>query len=192
MKSKLFEMVLHESTYDGMEQVTNEKELKTLLDMGCNVYAHGTGPFGEDEDAKVIGFGKIKDLRNKLKGIEWTMDEEGYDANADVEEWFADNGETTAVVLDKSIGQEPCNFYTLDAYTVEDLDLWAHNSEVERYFKGEKNTSKDVKTCPNCGGEDFYYVKLDKLVMGREKFDACTKCGAMYPILSYERRNNKE
>ena len=150
-------MVLHESTYDGMEQVLDEKELRTLLDMGCNVYADGTGPFGESRGAKVTDFGKVKDLRNKLKGIKWLAEEEGYDGDAD--EWIAGNGETTAVVLDQVIGQEPCNFYTLDAYTIEDLDLWASNSDIEKYFKGEETTSKD-KTCPNCGGKDFYYTEL--------------------------------
>lgn len=178
MKSKLFEMVLHESTYDSMGQVLDEKELRTLLDMGCNVYAGGTGPFGEDRGAKVVDFGKIKDLRNKLKGIEWIMDEEGYDGDA--EEWFADNGETTTVVLDQLIGQEPCNFYTLDAYTIEDLDLWASASDVARAL-GNDNSGE--KTCPKCGEKEFYYVELDKLVMGRDTFDACMKCGTMIPTL---------
>lgn len=178
MNKKLFEMVYREASGD-LEQVTSEKELSTLLDMGCDVYADGTGPFGESRGAKVTDFGKVKNLRNKLKGIKWLAEEEGYD---DVEEWFAANGEATAIVLDQLIGQEPCNFYTLDAHTIEDLDLWASNSGVEKYFKGEETTSKGGrKTCPNCGGKDFYYAELSKPVMGRGKFDACVKCGTMIP-----------
>lgn len=191
MNKKLFEMVYREAIGD-LEQVTSEKELKTLLDTGCTVYARGTGPFGEDENAKVIGFGKVKDLRNKIKNVEQMMDEEGYDEDATVDDWFTDWEDETVVVLDKTIGQGPYNFYTLDAYTVEDLDLWASKSDVEKYMSGEDSSGKSEKTCPKCGGKEFYYVKLDKLVMGREKFEACTKCGSMYPILSYEERNSKD
>lgn len=191
MKSKLFDMVLHESKYDGMELITSEKELKTLLDMGCTVYARNTGPFGEDENAKVVCIGKVKDIHHRLNGLDFIIEQEGFDEEEDdedewIERWIEKNGEATAIVIDKSIGQEPCNFYTLDAWDIRDCDLWVSTSDVEKYFKSTR------ESCPNCGGEEFYYVKLDKLVMGREKFEACTKCGAMYPILSYERRNNKE
>lgn len=191
MKSKLFDMVLHESKYVGMEQVTSEKELKTLLDMGCTVYARGTGPFGEDRGAKVIGFGDIKDFRNKIKNAEKIKNGEGY-GDATVDDWFTDNEGRIVVVLDQTIGQGPYNMYTLDPFYVKDFDLWVSNSEIEKYFKGENNTSKNVKTCPKCGGEEFKYIKLDKLVMGCDTFDACMKCGAMYPILSYEKRNSKD
>lgn len=177
MNKKLFEMVYREASGD-LELVTSEKELSTLLDMGCNVYAGSTGPYGEDRGAKVTDFGKVKDLRNKLKGIKWTAEEEGYDNE---EEWFAANEDVTVVVLDQLIGQEPCNFYALDAYTVEDLDLWASASDVAKCFLGEGGSGKSEKACPNCGGKEFYYVKLDKLVMGRDKFDACMKCGTMIP-----------
>lgn len=176
MNKKLFEMVYRESIGD-LEQVTSEKELSTLLDMGCDVFADGTGPFGESRGAKVIGFGKVKDLRNKLKGIKWLAEEEGYD---DAEDWLAANGDATAIVLDQLIGQEPCNFYTLDAHTIEDLDLWASNSDVARAL-GNDNLGKGEKTCPKCGGKEFYYVKLSKLVIGRDTFDACVKCGTMIP-----------
>lgn len=174
MNKKLFEMIYRESA-NGMERVLDKKELKTLLDMGFNVYADGTGPFGESRGAKVTDFGKVKNLRNKLKGIKWLAEEEGYD---DVEEWLAANGEATAIVLDQLIGQEPCNFYTLDAHTIEDLDLWASASDIARAL-GNDNSGE--KTCPKCGGKDFYYVKLPKLVMGRDTFDACVKCGTMIP-----------
>ena len=173
-------MVYREAS-DGMQQVTSEKELSTLLDMGCNVYSRGTGPFGEDQGAKVVGFGKVKDYHNKLKGIKWVADEEGYDSE---EEWLADNADTNVVVLDKLIGQEPCNWYALDAYTVEDLDLWARASEVEMYFLGKDSSGKSKKACPKCGGEVLHYVKLPKPVMGREEFEACTQCGTMIPLHS--------
>lgn len=180
MNKKLFEMVYREASGD-MEQVTSEKELSTLLDMGCTVYADGTGPYGESRGAKVTDFGKVKDLRNKLKGIKWIADEEGY---ADAEEWLAANEDVTVIVLDQLIGQEPCNWYTLDAYTVEDLDLWARASEVEMYFLGKDSSGKSKKACPKCGGEVLNYVKLPKPVMGREEFEACTKCGTMIPLHS--------
>ena len=177
MNKKHFETVYREATGD-MEQVTSEKELSTLLDKGCEVLAGGTGPFGEDRGAKVTDFGKVKDLRNKLKGIKWLAEEEGYDNE---EEWLAAYEDVTVVILDQLIGQEPCNFYALDAYGVEDLDLWASASDVATFLLGEDSLGKSGKACPNCGGKDFQYVKLDKPVMGREEFKACTKCGAMIP-----------
>lgn len=177
MNKKLFEMVYREGR-GGLEQITSEKVLSRLLDMGRDVYANGTGPFGEDRGAKVTDFGKVKNLRNKLKGIKWLAEEEGYD---DAEEWIAANGEATAIVLDQLIGQEPCNFYTLDAHTIEDLDLWAYTSEIALFALGKDLSGKIEKTCPNCGGEVLYYVKLPKPVVGREEFDACTECGTMIP-----------
>lgn len=177
MNKKLFEMVYREASGD-LEQVTSEKVLSRLLDMGCDVYADGTGPFGESRGAKVTDFGKVKNLRNKLKGIKWLAEEEGYD---DVEEWFAANGEATAIVLDQLIGQEPCNFYTLDAHNIEDLDLWASTSKIALFALGKDMSGKIEKTCPNCGNEVLHYIKLPKQVMGREEFDACTECGTMIP-----------
>lgn len=179
MNKKLFEMVYRESTGD-MEQVLDEKELRTLLDMGCNVYADGTGPFGESRGAKVIGIGEIKSLRDKIKNVKQIMDEEGYDEDATVEDFFNEWEGEEVVVLDQTIGQGPYNFYSLDSYNIEDLDLWASNSDVEKYFRGGETTNKG-KTCPSCGGKDFYYAELSKPVMGRGKFDACVKCGTMIP-----------
>lgn len=179
MNKKLFEMVYRESA-DDMEQVLSEEELKTLLDTGCDVYARGTGPFGEDEGAKVVGFGEIKSLRDKIKNVEQIMDEEGYDEDATVDDYFNEWEGETVVVLDKTVGQGPYNFYTLDAYNVEDLELWASPSDVARAL-GNDSSGKSEKTCPKCGGKDFYYVQLSKLVMGRDTFDACVKCGTMIP-----------
>lgn len=177
MNKKLFEMVYRDGR-DSLEQVTSEKVLSRLLDMGCDVYANGTGPYGEDRGAKVTDFGKVKNLRNKLKGIKWLAEEEGYDNE---EEWLAANEDVTVIVLDQLIGQEPCNWYTLDAYGVEDLDLWAHTSKIALFALGKDLSGKVERTCPNCGGDVLHYVKLPKPIMGREEFDACTKCGAMIP-----------
>ena len=177
MNKKLFEMVYREASGD-MEQVTSEKELNRLLDMGCTVYADGTGPYGESRGAKVTDFGKVKDLRNKLKGIKWIADEEGYDSE---EEWLAANEDVKVIVLDQLIGQEPCNWYTLDAYTVEDLDLWVSTHKFAQCVFGKDLSGRIEKTCPVCGSEVLYYVKLPKQVMGREEFEACTKCGTMIP-----------
>lgn len=202
MKSKLFDMVLYESTYSGMEQVTSEKELKTLLDMGCTVYAGGTGPFGEDKGAKVTDFGKVKDLRNKMKGIEWVMDEEGYDEDADIGEWFADCGDVTVVVLDQVIGQEPCNWYDLSSHSISDLDLWTNKDEVvEKVSKSGSgiigtwgtNTLPDGNKgpCPNCGGESFRYIKLPMNVMHGADYVLCKKCGVMYPYFPWKEEITK-
>lgn len=180
MNKKLFEMVYRESTGD-MEQVLDEKELRTLLDMGCNVYADGTGPFGESRGAKVIGIGEIKSLRDKIKNVKQIMDEEGYDEDATVEDFFNEWEGEEVVVLDQTIGQGPYNFYSLDSYNIEDLDLWASNSDVAKCFLGEGSSGKSEKACPSCGGKDFYYAELSKPVMGRGKFDACVKCGTMIP-----------
>lgn len=177
MNKKLFEMIYRESA-NGMERVLDKKELKTLLDMGFNVYAGGTGPFGEDRGAKVVGLGEIKSLHNKIKNVKQIMNEEGYDEDATVEDFFNDWEGEEVVVLDQTIGQGPYNFYSLDSYTIEDLDLWASPSDIARALGDD---SSGEKTCPKCGGKDFYYVKLPKLVMGRDTFDACVKCGTMIP-----------
>jgi hypothetical protein len=177
MNKKLFEMVYREST-GGLEQVLDEKELRALLNMGCNVYADSTGGYGESRGAKVVGIGEIKSLRDKIKNVKQIMDEEGYDEDATVEDFFNDWEGEEVVVLDQTIGQGPYNFYSLDSYSIEDLDLWASPSDVARAL-GNDNSGK--KTCPKCGGKDFYYVKLSKLVMGRDTFDACVKCGTMIP-----------
>lgn len=178
MKSKLFDMVLHESKYDGMEQVLDEKELKTLLDMGVEVEAKHTGPFGENTGAKVIGFGTIKDYRDTLEGVEYLAEEDGYD---DIEEWLDHNENVTIAVISQPVGQSDTNFY-IDANNIEDLDFWASASEIATYFRDKDESGKSEKTCPKCGGEEFKYIKLDKLVMGRDTFDACMKCGTMIPV----------
>lgn len=178
MKSKLFEMVLHESE-DKLQQVTNEKELSTLLNMGCTVYAHHTGPFGENTGARVIGFGKVKDLRDELNGVEDIMEEDLVEYESS-EDWLDANEDMTVVALNKPIGQSRCTFY-VDADNIDELELWAFTSDFEKCLKSEKGSDKNEKTCPNCGGEEFYYVKLPKLVLGHGKFKACAACGAMYP-----------
>lgn len=192
MDKKLFEAVFKESAPSNMTQVTDAEDLKNLLDAGVTVEAKHTGPFGEDKGATVIGFGKIKDLSDKLNGVEDVASEEGYD---EIEDWFADNEENIVIVLDQTIGQNSGNWYDLSGYNVSDLDLWVKESNVTKILVGNKGGGSGVVgtwgsnplpngyngPCPNCGGEVFGYVKLPMNIMHGADYDICQKCGAMYP-----------
>ena len=177
MNRKLFEAVLRESS---KVQIKSEEQIKRLLDVDGSIEAKHTGPFGENEGAVVIGYGKIKDLRDMLKGIGEAASEEGYDT---AENWLADNEETSIVVLDKTIGQSGYNWYDLDSYSVEDLDLWTDSDDIKR--SNRRSTVSRVKMppikhrdkCPNCGGSDFEFDEI----FG-EYYDMCKKCRTLYPI----------
>ena len=190
MNEKLFESVYRESTI-GMSEVTNEKDLKALLDAGCDVYAHGTGGFGEDSEAKVIAMGKVEDLKDE---ISTDLTEEGYDS---FEDWFEDNKDNEVIILDQTVGQMKYNYYDLGSYSVEDCNLWASAADVEKYCNGDEGTSSNsvigiwgshplpngyCGPCPNCDGKVFGYVKLPMNIMHGAEYNICRKCGAMYPF----------
>lgn len=206
MDKELFESVYRESNYYQSE-VDSEDLLKALLDAGVKVEAKGTGPFGEDTGATVIGFGKIKDLRDELTGVEYAMNEEGgYD---DIEDWFADNEDTEVIVLDQSIGQSGCNWMDTNGFSAEDLDLWADKDEVEK-VSAQLKSSKDSRgsvigtwgsnplpngyngPCPNCGGKVFGYAKLPMTIMHGADYNICRKCGAMYPYEPWREGENHD
>lgn len=189
MENKLFENIYRESTI-GMSEVTNEKDLKSLLDAGCDVYAHGTGGFGEDSEAKVIAMGKVEDLKDE---ISTDLTEEGYDS---FEDWFEDNKDNEVIILDQTVGQMKYNYYDLGSYTVEDCNLWASAADVEKYCNGDEGSGSNgvIGTwgsnplpngyngpCPNCGGKVFGYAKLPMNIMHGAEYNICRKCGAMYP-----------
>lgn len=169
MNKELFEAVYRESMV-GMSEVETKEQLQALLDADIEVEAKHTGPFGEDMGAVVIGFGELKDFRRELfrDGVEDAASEEGYD---DVEDWFADNGNSKIIVLDQPIGQSDCNWYTLDAYSVADLDLWASAPQMDKVLH-----NKEVDVCPNCGGTDFF----DQEFNGK-MYKGCSNCGAFFP-----------
>ena len=180
MNRKLFEAILQES---GKVRIKSEEQIKRLLDVDGLIEARHTGPFGEDINAVVIGYGKVKDFYNELSGIKEAALEEGYD---NVEDWLADNEETSVIVLDRTVGQSGYNWYDLDSYSVEDLDLWADSDDIKRANR-RKNTvtrvqmqpTKHRDKCPNCGGTDFEYDEI----FG-EYYDMCKKCRTLYPIKS--------
>ena len=167
MNKKLFEAVYRESNY-GMTQVETEEQLQALLDAGVEVEAHSTGPFGEDENAVVIGFGKMKDLRNMLEVDDEVLE---YDDYGSIDEFLDDNAEETVIVLDQKIGQSNNNYYTLDAYTVADLDLWASMTVFDKVIH-----NKEVDVCPNCGSNDFFDKEFDG-----KMYKGCKSCGAFFP-----------
>ena len=177
MNRKLFEAILQES---GKVRIKSEEQIKRLLDVDGLIEARHTGPFGEDMNAVVIGYGKVKDLYDELKGVGEAASEEGYDS---AEDWLADNEETSVVVLDKTIGQSGYNWFDLDSYSVEDLDLWADSEDIKRANRRSTVTrvkmppTKHRDKCPNCGGTDFEYDE----VFG-EYYDMCKRCRALYPI----------
>jgi hypothetical protein len=206
MDKELFESVYRESNYYQSE-VDSEDLLKALLDAGVKVEAKGTGPFGEDTGATVIGFGKIKDLRDELTGVEYAMNEEGgYD---DIEDWFADNENTEVIVLDQPIGQSGCNWMDTNGFSAEDLDLWADKDEVEKVSAQLKSNNDSRGSvigtwgsnplpngyngpCPNCGGKVFGYAKLPMTIMHGADYNICRKCGAMYPYEPWREGENHD
>ena len=133
-----FRIVYRESSVRGSKsQVTDEKELKKLLDAGCDVYAHGTGCFGEDSEAKVIAIGKVEDLKDE---ISTDLTEEGYDS---FEDWFEDNKDNEVIILDQTVGQMEYNYYDLGSYSVEDCNLWASAADVEKYCNGDEGSGSN-------------------------------------------------
>lgn len=195
MNKKLFESVYRESNYYQSE-VDSEDLLKALLDAGVKVEAKGTGPFGEDEGTTVIGFGKIKDLRDMLEVDPEVLEYDDYES---IDDFLDDSAEDTVIVLDDTIGQSNNNYYTLDAYSVADLDLWADKDEVEKVSAQLKSNNDSRGSvigtwgshplpngycgpCPNCDGKVFGYVKLPMNIMHGAEYNICRKCGAMYPF----------
>lgn len=141
-------------------KVNTEGQLKKLLDKGVKVEAKHTGPFGENKGASVIAYGKMGDLRDKITGAEYIMEEEGgYD---NIEDWFADNEDTTIIVLDKIIGQSDVNWYTLDGYRVSDLDLWAN---IDNNNHMVKSSRKPIKSSIDDDNFSFYDAVAEALPM---------------------------
>jgi hypothetical protein len=173
-----FRVVYRESSVrSNKSQVTDEKELKKLLDAGVETEAKGTGPLGDDEGATVINYGKVKDLRDELTGVKFVAKEEGYD---DIEDWLADNEETTIIVLDRLIGQSGVNWYDLNSYNVSELDLWVSTVQMDRVLH-----NKEVVVCPICGNKVFghtvFHSDTGVEPMAGLEYKYCVKCGAMYP-----------
>lgn len=108
---------------DVTVQVKTAEELKDLLASGETVYAASTGPFGEDEGAEVVAFGKIgvPGINKRLWVDESEMGDLGYESK---EEYLADFAGTEVIVLNDTIGQSDCNFYMLDARDVADCNLY--------------------------------------------------------------------
>lgn len=201
MNKELFEGIYRESII-GMSEVTTEKDLKALLDAGCDVYAHGTGGFGEDSEAKVIAIGKVEDLKDE---ISTDLAEEGYDS---FEDWFEDNKDNEVVILDQTVGQMKYNYYDLGSYSVEDCNLWASAADIEKYCNGEEGPGSkngvigiwgtnilpdgNKGPCPNCGGESFRYIKLPMNVMHGADYVVCKKCGVMYPYFPWKEGENHD
>lgn len=167
MNKKLFEAVYRESNY-GMSEVETEEQLQALLDADVEVEAHGTGPFGEDKGATVIGFGKIKDLRDMMEVDPEVLEYDDYES---IDEFLNDSAEETVIVLSDTIGQSNNNYYTLDAYTVADLDLWASTAQMDKVLH-----NKEVDVCPNCGSNDFFDQEI-----GGKMYKGCNNCGAFFP-----------
>ena len=152
MNKKLFEAVYRESNY-GMSEVETKEQLQALLDAGVKVEAHGTGPFGEDEGATVIGFGKIKDLRDMMEVDPEVLE---YDDYGSIDEFLDDSAEETVSVLDDTIGQSNNNYYTLrtkqivleaygEDFPYDDYAALASNMYHEKYDGGKLPVKKGVK-----------------------------------------------
>lgn len=104
-------------------QVRTEDELANCMKKGIEVKCKSTGPFGEDEGARVIAFGKIgePDVNRKIEIDSDEMDEFGYNSP---KEYLKDFEGTEVVVLDTTIGQTYNNFFMLDGLDIEDCDLY--------------------------------------------------------------------
>lgn len=132
MNERLFEAIIKEgidNRVPGYTKVETEEELREYLEERITVRAMKTGPFGEDEGAEVIAFGRIGNPRiaRKLKVDESEMEDLGYESK---EEYLEDFADTEVVVLDDTIGQRDCNFYMLDAYSVGDLSLYVSDDDL--------------------------------------------------------------
>lgn len=192
MDDKLFESIMNESQYAPIElenhgvQLKTEEELKKALDADVEVQAMHTGPFGENEGAVVIYFGKLNNCDKNFL----SFDSDWLSEYGDKEELLEDNGEEDVIVLDKAIGQSNGNFYVQDAYTIEDRELFVSQEDYDKYCKGSNGAAKKrigtygsnpkpngyLGPCPNCGGQVFTGHKVDG-----KWYDECIKCGTLYP-----------
>ena len=133
MNEKLFEAIIKEgidSGVPGYTKVETKEELKEYLMERITVRAMSTGPFGEDEGAEVIAFGRIDNPRiaRKLEVDEGELEEFGCKS---VEEYIDEMyGGSLVIVLDTKIGQSGNNFYMLDGRDVADCDLYVSDDDL--------------------------------------------------------------
>lgn len=80
------------------------EKLKDAFDSGETVYCVTTGGWGEDDNAIVIGAGKVKDYAHLF---EYDLDEIGYDSE---EEFLQECSDFNCIVIDKYYGQSSENF----------------------------------------------------------------------------------
>ena len=137
MNEKLFEAILKEGIDNGVPgytKVETEEELRGYLEERTTVRAMSTGPFGEDEGAEVIAFGRIGNPRiaRKLEVDEGELEEFGCSSVKEYIEEFADetDGGALVIVLDTRIGQGGNNFYMLDGRDVADCDLYVSDDDL--------------------------------------------------------------
>ena len=133
MKKELFEAILNERSVPGYTKVETEEELRDYLAERIKIYAKSTGPFGEDEGAEVIAFGRLNNPRiaRKLEVDEGELEEFGCESVEEYINEFADETDgTLVIVLDTTIGQGGNNFYMLDGRSVADCDLYVSDDDM--------------------------------------------------------------
>lgn len=130
VKSRLFERLVEKIDEEKIVKITSEDQLVEMLSI-VDVHADHTGPFGENKGALVTAFDTVNKVFSKMDVTDSWLDENGFE---DEDDFLDAYGDVTAVVLDSPIGQSGGNFYLLDAFSVEDLDLYYYKSEYTRAF----------------------------------------------------------
>ena len=107
-------------------QVETEDQLTKLMENKIPVIALHTGPFGENEKAFVQKFEKVNLIPQYMINIDEDFEED------DSDDFF--ESDEKIILLNKNIGQTSCNFYSLDAYTVADHDLYVNEEDWNKIF----------------------------------------------------------
>ena len=132
-------------------KLTSLEQIRKCLDAGIDVYIDDIGPFGE-------GTAHVIDTTINTNTAEFDQDTlSDFDYSDEDEFWENEDG-AEAIVIDESWGQSGCNFQELDAYSVDDFDVYVYKNELE-----EAGISLDAEASESdeaSEAQDGYVVKV--------------------------------
>lgn len=132
-------------------KLTSLEQIRKCLDAEVEVYIDDIGPFGE-------GTARVIDTTINTDTAEFDQDTlSDFDYSDEDEFWENEDG-AEAIVIDKNWGQSGCNFQMLDAYTVEDFDIYVDKKGLEE--AGVSLDDEASESGEDSGAQDGYVVKV--------------------------------
>lgn len=129
-------------------KLTSLEQIRKCLDADVEVYIDDIGPFGE-------GTARVIDTTINTDTAEFDQDTlSDFDYSDEAEFWENEDG-AEAIVIDKSWGQSGCNFQELDAYSVDDFDVYVDKKALE-----EAGISLDAETSEGDEAEEGFLVEI--------------------------------